>query len=265
MTSPERTYRTAEFAALAGVTVRALRHYDRLGLLRPRRTGSGYRVYTERDLETLEQIVALKLIGVPLKQISLVRHDTGGALADVLGAQRRTLEQKHALLARAIEAIGRVEATLRSGQPAGAPLFRTIIEVIEMHENEQEWTRQYGALLDGKIAALAAIAPEKRAALREEWIALVEEIRQSLDEDPAGPKAQALAVRWRALLQQVTGAIDPAWTSFLASSEQKPNLERFMKNTSDEAKARVNEMGKSYADPRVWEFVQRALASSGDK
>ena len=45
-----RTYRTAAFAALAGVTPRALRHYDRLGLLKPRRTTAGYRIYTERDL-----------------------------------------------------------------------------------------------------------------------------------------------------------------------------------------------------------------------
>ena len=44
-----RTYRTAAFAALAGVTPRALRHYDRLGLLKPRRTTAGYRIYTERD------------------------------------------------------------------------------------------------------------------------------------------------------------------------------------------------------------------------
>ena len=44
-------YRIHEFARLAGVTVKALRHYDRLGLLRPRRTGSGYRVYSDSDLD----------------------------------------------------------------------------------------------------------------------------------------------------------------------------------------------------------------------
>jgi hypothetical protein len=38
---PERTYRTAEFAKLTGVTSRALRHYDRLGLLRPGRSEAG--------------------------------------------------------------------------------------------------------------------------------------------------------------------------------------------------------------------------------
>ena len=59
-------YKIHEFAKLAGVTVKALHHYDRLELLQPGRTEAGYRVYCDRDLETLEQIVALKFLGIPL-------------------------------------------------------------------------------------------------------------------------------------------------------------------------------------------------------
>ena len=62
-------YQIQEFAQLAGVTVRALHHYDPLGLLRPRRTPSRYRLYSDSDLERLEQIAALKFLGVSLKQI----------------------------------------------------------------------------------------------------------------------------------------------------------------------------------------------------
>jgi MerR family transcriptional regulator, thiopeptide resistance regulator len=61
------SYRIKEFAALTGVSVRALQHYDRLGLLKPQRTASGYRVYAENDLRILEQIVWLKFIGIPLR------------------------------------------------------------------------------------------------------------------------------------------------------------------------------------------------------
>jgi DNA-binding transcriptional MerR regulator len=50
-------YQVQEFARLAGVTVRALHHYDQLGLLRPKRTRSGYRRYSLSDLGRLEQIV----------------------------------------------------------------------------------------------------------------------------------------------------------------------------------------------------------------
>jgi hypothetical protein len=56
-------YRTKEFAELAGVTVRTLDNYDRLGLLKPaRRTESGYRFYSDRDFARLEEIVVLKFL-----------------------------------------------------------------------------------------------------------------------------------------------------------------------------------------------------------
>ena len=62
-----KLYKVREFATLAGVTVRALHHYDQLGLLTPmRRTGSSYRLYSERDLARLEEIVVLKFLGIPL-------------------------------------------------------------------------------------------------------------------------------------------------------------------------------------------------------
>ena len=67
-----KTYQIHEFAELTGVTVKALHHYDRLGLLKPQRALSGYRLYVERDLERLEQIVALKFLGFPLQEIKAV-------------------------------------------------------------------------------------------------------------------------------------------------------------------------------------------------
>lgn len=73
----DRTYHTREFAQLAGVTARALHHYDRLGLLKPKRTPAGYRAYSAHDFEKLEQIIALKFIGVPLKKIRLFATRTG--------------------------------------------------------------------------------------------------------------------------------------------------------------------------------------------
>ena len=91
-------YRVREFAALAGVTVKALHHYDRLGLLRPRRTGTGYRVYSHEDLERLEQIVALKFLGLPLKQIKAILERPALELRHALRLQRKAIERKRALL-----------------------------------------------------------------------------------------------------------------------------------------------------------------------
>src|SRR6266550_867177 len=104
-----RSYQVHEFAELAGVTVKALHHYDRLGLLTPRRTEAGYRVYTDHDLERLEQIVALKFLGLPLRQIKTVLERTALALPDALRAQRQAIEEKQDLLTRAVRAIRAAE------------------------------------------------------------------------------------------------------------------------------------------------------------
>ena len=82
-----RLYKAQEFAERAGVTVRTLHHYDRLGLLSPSgRTEAGYRLYGDRDLVRLEQILALKFIGFPLREIRrLLKRDA----KDLPGALRR--------------------------------------------------------------------------------------------------------------------------------------------------------------------------------
>lgn len=100
-------YSVQEFARLAGVTVKALHHYDRLGLLQPRRSQAGYRIYEDRDLERLEQIVALRFLGLPLKQIEIVLEQDALELPQALRLQRKVLEGKRQLLDRAIESIRR--------------------------------------------------------------------------------------------------------------------------------------------------------------
>ncbi|WP_367011085.1 MerR family transcriptional regulator, partial [Mesotoga sp.] len=49
---------TKQVAELSGLSVRALHHYDEIGLLRPRRNAeNGYREYSEEDLDKLQQIL----------------------------------------------------------------------------------------------------------------------------------------------------------------------------------------------------------------
>jgi DNA-binding transcriptional MerR regulator len=98
-------HRTRAFATLTGVTVKALHHYDRLGLLKPRRTHAGYRLYTDADRERLEQIVALKFIGLPLKQIKAMLDTRSSRTDDALLRQRRLLEEQRQRLDRALKAI----------------------------------------------------------------------------------------------------------------------------------------------------------------
>lgn len=59
-----------EVARLSGVSVRTLHHYDNIGLLRPsRRTENGYRDYSDRDLDRLQQILLFRACGFTLENI----------------------------------------------------------------------------------------------------------------------------------------------------------------------------------------------------
>jgi len=98
-----QTYRPHQFAKRAGVTIRALHHYDRLGLLKPSgRTASGYRLYTDRYLVRLEQIVTLKFIGFPLSQIRELLNRKDLDVAAALRQQRQIIAEKRDHLDRAI-------------------------------------------------------------------------------------------------------------------------------------------------------------------
>src|SRR5438270_840922 len=77
-------YRVQEFAKLAGITAKALRHYERIGLLAPQRTTAGYRLYSERHLDRLEQIVALKFLGLSLREIRTALERTPEQLPETV-------------------------------------------------------------------------------------------------------------------------------------------------------------------------------------
>ena len=83
-------YSVGQVAALAGVTIRTLHHYDRLGLLAPSgRSAAGYRIYEESDLERLQQILFYRELGFTLKEISTIIDDPS---TDALGHLRRQRE-----------------------------------------------------------------------------------------------------------------------------------------------------------------------------
>jgi DNA-binding transcriptional MerR regulator len=114
-TKSKSLYQPHQFARKACVTVRTLHHYDRLGLMKPSdRTGAGFRLYGDRDFARLQQIVTLKFIGFPLKQIQRLLDRKGSDLTTALRLQRKTLEEKRRQLDSAIRAIANAERVAAS-------------------------------------------------------------------------------------------------------------------------------------------------------
>src|SRR5258708_8502206 len=91
----ERRYRIGEFATLTGVSIRTLHHYDQLGLLRPaEHSEAGYRLYSERNLLRLQQILTLRYLGVALKQIGSLPDPPNFDLVASLCVQQAALRPR---------------------------------------------------------------------------------------------------------------------------------------------------------------------------
>jgi DNA-binding transcriptional MerR regulator len=106
--SSPRSYQVSEVARLAGVSVRALHHYDAIGLLSPSgRTEAGYRLYGDADLARLQQILIGRELGLPLEAIRRSLDDPGFDRRAALTQQRAQLlarSQRTAAMVRAIDA-----------------------------------------------------------------------------------------------------------------------------------------------------------------
>ncbi|MCA9980244.1 MAG: MerR family transcriptional regulator, partial [Anaerolineales bacterium] len=83
-------FKIGEFSKLGQVSTRMLRHYDKLGLLKPSHTDrfTGYRYYTIVQLLTLHRILALKDLGLSLQQIESLLQTDDVPLAQMQGMLR---------------------------------------------------------------------------------------------------------------------------------------------------------------------------------
>ncbi|MEG1751362.1 MAG: MerR family transcriptional regulator [Raoultibacter sp.] len=102
-------YTVHALSALSGVSVRTLHYYDELGLLQPQRAGNNYRVYTDTEVDRLQQILLYRAVGLKLSAIKDVLDD------DAFDAQSALENHLQALLKQQDETnklIANVEKTL---------------------------------------------------------------------------------------------------------------------------------------------------------
>ena len=211
-----KSYRVHEFAELAGVTVKTLHHYDRLGLLKPARTRAGYRAYTTAHLARLEQIIALKSLDIPLRQIRAVLDRDPLPLRAMFRQQREVLEEKRRALDRAIDALAQAEDAIGRDDASETAILQQVITAMHMQDvdamrkyfSEEAWEQWKHYYADWP-------SPE--------WRTLYREVSAALDEDPSSEVAQALAERWLSLAKsQPAGAIRTGLIKAWADREHWP-------------------------------------------
>jgi DNA-binding transcriptional MerR regulator len=191
MSVTEREWRIGELARATRVTVRALHHYDRLGLLVPSsRTAGGHRCYTGADVRRLHTILALRGFGLSL-------HDIGRALAaggeDPREILRRQVAETEERIRQARRVQGRLLGVLgaldRMQEPTTEQFVTLIEEMVTMsqpltpeqiQEMQRTRTEQMSRMSPDEIAELNRRRAEAMATLSAEETAEMQRERAKL-------------------------------------------------------------------------------------
>src|SRR3982750_1656991 len=109
-----------DFAGLGRVSVRMLRHYDAIGLIRPAHVDphSGYRYYTAAQLRLLNRVIALKDLGFTLHQVQTMIEEKVGA-EELRGMLRLRRADLAAAMERDTARLTQVDARLRMIETEG--------------------------------------------------------------------------------------------------------------------------------------------------
>jgi DNA-binding transcriptional MerR regulator len=251
------------------VSPRTLRFYDRAGLLAPsERTEAGYRVYTDEDLPRLQQILALKFLGLSLDEIRRCLATGPRRLQESLGQQKAMMREKRAQLDAILQAIEQVERHLEA-EPSSLESIAHVIEVIQMQQNsdwvnkyftpEQQRTMQqlsessYSEQARQKLAARGPWTEQDQERASAQWAQVTAELKRlaAAGADPAGPAGQAWAASFNALISAFT--------------QNDPEIEAGLKTwwkQHDQLPAERQPMGPRYSAEEQ-AFMTAALAAVG--
>src|SRR5580704_17322578 len=108
-------FRVKEFADLAGVTVRTLQYYDRMGLLKPSsHTDANHRIYQIDDLLRLQQILTFKYLGYGLVEIRKLLDSPAYDAVKALKAQKKSIGNRIAQLQKVAASLDRTVRKMES-------------------------------------------------------------------------------------------------------------------------------------------------------
>jgi len=148
-----QAWKVGALAQATGLTVRALHHYDHIGLLTPsRRTTAGHRLYTSEDVARLYRLTLLRRLGFPLDQIAGVLEDPQWQLPGAIERHLEHTRQRAAIAARLCNRLAGMSAGLAAddGNPSPDQLFATLEEMTMLDESI---TSTAGSLVYEDVAA----------------------------------------------------------------------------------------------------------------
>lgn len=242
-------YRIGDVVRRTGLTERAIRFYEKNGLLRAARTAAGQRVYGEDTLRTLAIVRVLKRAGFSLSEIRKLMQ-ASMPVRSIVAAQMESLKSAEASIQQSIRLLSALQAELERDPASEANILGRIADLSERFEPNAAWRAVFDRYftkdrqaawkkMNQKLAG--TVDPERH---NQAWLKLIAEIKAALPLDTASAKAQHLLKRWDELM---------APFNRVATERQKKEAKAFW--------SRVGEWGSSVNQPMtqaVADFIRDA-------
>lgn len=206
---PDGYMKVGELAKKAGVTVRTLQYYDKEGLFSPSaESEGGYRLYTDKDLVKLLQILMMKRLGFTLSDIKkrIVSMDTTAEVLDVLTEHATNIRKEINNLTESLNALELLKEEIVQVDSVDFKKFADILALLQM-KNERYWLVKY---LDDDV-----LDELKNRAISDENITMMPDATNDyiveaakLQNDGISPESeqgQDLAKRFWGWLMEITG------------------------------------------------------------
>ncbi len=229
-------FTVGDLARLTGVTVRALHHYDELGLVVPsQRSAAGYRLYGDADILRLQQVLLFRELGLPLDAIAAVLDDPNYDPIDALRRHREVLVAKRARLDAMLVALDAAISTSNRGKTMQPEDVKTLFDGFDPETYADEAQQRWGETDSFKESARRA----KRYG-KPEW----EQIKREAD---------AIYTQLAQLMTAGAAPTDPSVAEHVEA--HRAHIDRWFYPCSRAMHAKLGEM--YVADPRFTANIDR--------
>ncbi|MGG5460398.1 MerR family transcriptional regulator [Clostridium sp. B9] len=197
-------YKVKEVSDLTGISIRMLHHYDKINLLKPSNLSeAGYRLYSDGDLEVLQQILIYRELDFSLKEIREILDDKNFDLKDALISQKKLIIEKRNRLNKIIDTI---ENTIKHVEEETSMSKKGMFEGLNVNKHIKKYEKE----VEEKYGENEAYKESKKRTVKyskEDWNninseidILYKELAKLKDRDVSDENVQELVNQWRMLI-----------------------------------------------------------------
>lgn len=200
----ENRYLINQVSRISGETLRALRHYDRIGLLKPKRIlENKYRVYTDEDLSKLQQIMIYKELDFDLTTISAIINDPQFNIDKALKLQLKEITLKINHLVKVQELINKQILYIKKGKiMKNEEKFKVLSSKI-INEHEKKYAQEVKEKYHDSDAykqsqkRFAKYSDAEKLAIFKRGNLIFQAIADNMQLPPSDEKIQQLVKEWQ--------------------------------------------------------------------